>query len=905
MIRALLLVVLLVLAQSALAEKYPADIGFIDVTAAPYGAIPDDGLDDTAAIRLAISRNLNKHHRIYFPCGVYNVSDQLGMRRYETDSYWSARTKIEGESRECAIIKLADDAPGYTDPNVPRSFIEFGTLNGSDSATAPHATEPNNPEKNNAFNRGFQNDLLDITIDCGAGNHGVRCVDYSQAHNQGSIRDVTIKSSDPNRVGLAGIYMGRNWPGPAIIQNVEIEGFNYGMDFGLQMQQNMTTLDVTVKNQLIAGVNGGNLVTAHERLTSTQADGVPAFITNSTHIMFTIVNSTFTSMITSTRAAIETHSGSKFYLNNLHQEGYASVLKRGAAVVAPDDSGSSDLTELVSHPVRKLFNAPDSALNLTEEYAPEPYWIDPVTNPEAWANVVTFGAGNGSGGETVPDSDGFQAAIDSGAPIIYAPRHSGAGTIRFVYDKPIIVKPTTRRIILSGTFATAHVNSFPTPNPCVFVIEGDAEDPPVTIEDARRFDGATTKWFCNHSNGRTLVVTRMTGMGQLHDGPGKTFSIDNIGGIQTYNGHKTFAWQLNSEGASSGVSLADGEGTEFRIFGFKTERDFTQAEASNEGAVELISAFAFPCVGAPGGQPPVSIGYKIHSGGKMSIHSTQWCQRGGRADDYWPVSVQQTVSGTVRELLGSSLLSTGAGFTRAFIPMFVAAPADIVVSPAITDQTGNSRTFNVVQIDPTGVNGVNLDPGNWTQPADCREFGRAAMRVQKLGAGALDVDFWSCNDIGGLPIGTFDPAFPPALEQPTDCRNLTSKVIVDGIGEAPGTTQIARESGQIGQIIARIEQCDGDCSALLSLSCSGAADTGPEENRSAGVRTAVGRLIHQVNSALEEGLRVDMLIRVDRSRSEPITVNDLGKIIVTRSTYDSERDGAPEVVDEPAAPAGP
>jgi hypothetical protein len=75
-----------------------------------------------------------------------------------------------------------------------------------------------------------------------------------------------------------------------------------------------------------------------------------------------------------------------------------------------------------------------------------------------------------------------------------------------------------------------------------------------------------------------------------------------------------------------------------------------------------------------------------------------------------------------------------------------------------------------------------MDPGMWTQPADCRAYGRASLRAQKIGAGALDVDFWSCNDIGGPPLGSFDPSQAATLEQPTDCRNLTGDVVVDGLG---------------------------------------------------------------------------------------------------------------------------
>ena len=56
---------------------YPDDAGVIDVTRAPYNAVPDDGLDDAPAIQRALNEHHSGTHVFNFPNGIYDIGSSL------------------------------------------------------------------------------------------------------------------------------------------------------------------------------------------------------------------------------------------------------------------------------------------------------------------------------------------------------------------------------------------------------------------------------------------------------------------------------------------------------------------------------------------------------------------------------------------------------------------------------------------------------------------------------------------------------------------------------------------------------------------------------------------------------------------------------------------------------------
>jgi len=85
------------------------------------------------------------------------------------------------------------------------------------------------------------------------GNAGAIGIQYSAA-NWGVLRDVSIQSGDVNLIGVKGLdmnYVGSG--GPCMIKNVEVNGFDIGIDIGGFNQ--VTFEGITLNNQLIYGMN--------------------------------------------------------------------------------------------------------------------------------------------------------------------------------------------------------------------------------------------------------------------------------------------------------------------------------------------------------------------------------------------------------------------------------------------------------------------------------------------------------------------------------------------------------------------------------------------------------------------------------------------------------------------------
>jgi hypothetical protein len=74
--------------------------------------------------------------------------------------------------------------------------------------------------------RGLPNTIQDPTIDTGTGNAGAIGIDYL-ASNLKVIRNVTVQAPS-GTTGVAGIRMTRQDMGPALLENVTVNGFPVG-----------------------------------------------------------------------------------------------------------------------------------------------------------------------------------------------------------------------------------------------------------------------------------------------------------------------------------------------------------------------------------------------------------------------------------------------------------------------------------------------------------------------------------------------------------------------------------------------------------------------------------------------------------------------------------------------------
>jgi len=90
-------------------------------------------------------------------------------------------------------------------------------------------------------NDAYDNFFFDMSIDTGQGKSGATALDF-MGNNYCGLRNVTLKSSDPEHVGVVGRNMtGMPAGNRASSRNVVIDGFNYGIETG--QQEYSTTFD--------------------------------------------------------------------------------------------------------------------------------------------------------------------------------------------------------------------------------------------------------------------------------------------------------------------------------------------------------------------------------------------------------------------------------------------------------------------------------------------------------------------------------------------------------------------------------------------------------------------------------------------------------------------------------------
>jgi hypothetical protein len=505
---------------------FPKDAGHVDIRQA-YGAKGDGVTDDTAALQKAFSEHLDFHSRIlYLSNGTYLVSATLISRLPNGTPTFG--TKLQGQSTEKTVIRLKDGCPGFDDPQKPRPVIKLCSRNQLDGG-----------------NMGHKNSIFHLTIDTGKGNPGAVGVDYL-ASNTGTIRDVLIRSGDG--AGVCGIDMTKPWPGPCLIKNVRVEGFDHAI-LTKHSEYSVTFENVFVTRQRKGGFRNDGNILCLRRIQSLNA--VPAIESKG---MLILLDSELKGGVPGTTAV---KSAGLTYLRNVRAAGYDGVLQAGQAAIG----------EYVSGTPKSLFPSPPGSLKLPIEETPEvPY--DP---PEQWAR-----GGNGPA---------TQKAIDSGSPTVYIP----FGEYRI--EKPIIIRGNVRRIHAMGS------NVFPAKG---------MEDKPLWRYEGTAHKAVVLEWMdggmIEHASPNALVMRHMVHVTQSNTpNCGPLFIEDVCAGPWTFeNPQKIWARHLNVECEPFDVRNL---GATLWVLGFKSERPGLQFETRKGGWTEVLGGFVYPCKRVPEDRP--------------------------------------------------------------------------------------------------------------------------------------------------------------------------------------------------------------------------------------------------------------------------------------------------------------
>ena len=327
---------------------FPADAGVVDITRPPYGAKGDGKTDDTAALQKASDENKQKMRMLYFPNGTYLVSQKLS---YGTNLEQAKCLVLQGQSEKGTILKLKDNLPAFGNPAKALPLLTM--FEGDHTGMA------------------FQNSIFNMTFDVGKGNPGATGVQWMN-NNQGAMRQVTIRSSDPSGAGAVGLDLTKIEPGPGLVSFVTIEGFDYAMD-AMSGPFSMTFEHVTIRNQRKVGVRNKWHTMIFRDLKS--FNKVPAFV--ATDGAYYCITDSVLAGGAPDQPAILNQSDSIFFLRDVKQEGYGKLLQQPKGGKDILDKSVSEYVTHNSKASSAFGDSPRKTLRLPIQETPVVAW-DPL-----------------------------------------------------------------------------------------------------------------------------------------------------------------------------------------------------------------------------------------------------------------------------------------------------------------------------------------------------------------------------------------------------------------------------------------------------------------------------------------------------------------------------------------------
>ncbi len=516
--------------------ELPTDLSYVNVK--DFGAKGNRVTDDTEALKKVFGRNKKDRggaiRSIYIPNGVYLVSDTLE---------WGDKKKdVRGQSRDGVIIKLRDNCPGFQDPNNPKKVLQIEFGHGGQN---------------------FNQRLRNITVDIGKGNPGAIGIGF-HTNNGGGIYNVSIRSSDPQKRGHTGLSMDKAWPGPGLIKNVYIDGFDTGI-FITHDQYSMTFEHITLTNQRQVGfVNSWNTVAIRDLKSMNH---VPAVENRGKMALMALISAELTGGDRNF-SAIANHSNGVLFARDLKTQGYGQAINNQAG--NKQQVKGPDVDEFVSHKISSLFPSVPKSLRLPIEDPPN----IPYGDVNTWVSVTNFGA---KPNDEEDDGAAIQKAIDSGAETVYLP----AGVYRS--QQSIQVHGKVRRLF--GLNASVVFN---VPGKPAFIIE-DGKYDAVAVDVSSTYGNKNSYWI-EHASKRTLVLG---GGSYINTVPGgKVFIEDTASVPLIFDRQKVWMRQINTESYDHNPHIVN-KGGDLWILGLKTEKDRTIIGTYNGGRTEVLGGLLY------------------------------------------------------------------------------------------------------------------------------------------------------------------------------------------------------------------------------------------------------------------------------------------------------------------------
>jgi hypothetical protein len=514
---------------------YPA--GFM-TSVKSYGAVGDGKTDDTNAIQRALSdgrSNATADYNglpkaLYFPPGVYLVSKTL--------TWNGCCVTLQGDGSSASVIRLAPSSSGFGSASTPKSVLMTPATN---------------------TNQSFRQNIWNLGIKVGSGNPGAIALTYS-SNNVGSVHNVSIISEDGQ--GVTGLDLTRHYPGPLMIKNVLVQGFQRGIDTCQCYEYSATIEGLTLRNQTAVGIHAWRQTLSIRNLKSTNR--VPALVNDGASVV--LIDAALGGGISSQNAIV---SNAALYLRNVSSSGYAATLSDTSGATPKALTGA--IAEFTAQPPVKLMSSASSSLKLPVQETP----FTPITSTTEWSAVAPRWYG---------DTAGLQATFDSGKPNVYFP-----SSRYFAYNQASVIVPDAVRDVV-GFGSIVNGSSAGTNGGGIQLVINSDSSEPLIIEQF----GYGIKIL--HQGSRPVVLKDGKYSYISSPGAGDVFLEDvNLSQVTFQSSQHVWARQLNDE--FSGTKITNNGS--LWILGLKTELAGTVIKTNSNGKTELLGALIYPAVSVP------------------------------------------------------------------------------------------------------------------------------------------------------------------------------------------------------------------------------------------------------------------------------------------------------------------